>query len=175
MSLRDQWQQVRLRNDEVVRRSVNEVMRDHRYDRLRTRQARNALVAVTTLALLAVPVAFAAVGTAAGVLAVIVTAVLWQVLGLSVRKVPDLPDVYLDERQLALQRRVYTEAYRWLSVVMTLTAASGLVTFMALGMEPRGGALEVTWDQAMGGFWFVSATVLVLPVMVHALRDREQP
>jgi len=54
----------------------------------------------------------------------------YQTIGcLELRDVLDLPDRFLDERQLAVRNQVYVEAYRWYAGVTVILASAGLVAF----------------------------------------------
>lgn len=174
MSLRERWRTLAEHNDRIARGKAQTRLHDHRLDRLRTRRARRALVAVTGLLAVALPAAFLA-GTSVGVVVLALTAGAWTALGQSVRTVADLPDEHLDERQVRVRDRAYVEAYRWLSVLTILLGGSGLLAFMLLRRDPAADVLTVSWDVAMGVFWFAAAAALALPSMVLALRESEPP
>lgn len=173
-SPRERWRAVVEQHRSIAHERAQVQLHDHRLDRLRTRRARRALVAVTALLAVALPAAFLA-GTSVGVVVLALTAGAWYALGQSVRTVADLPEEHLDERQVRVRDRAYVEAYRWLSVLTILLGGAGLLAFMLLRRDPAGDVLTVSWDMAMGVFWLATAAVLVLPSMVLALRESEPP
>lgn len=159
----------------AVRRRVQTVMRDHSYDRLRTRQARYLLAGTLLSGLAAAPVAFLLGGSWAGLPVVLACTVLWLTLRISLRLVADLPEEYLDERQSRIRNRAHVEAYQWLSAAAVLTAGAGLLAFIIQGKDPETDTVALSWDQANALFSFIAALALTLPSIVVALRDEEHP
>lgn len=102
----------RRRNDKAVAEMVETVMRDTRWDRLRTRPARLAIVAVMIALLVAIPVAWITLPALAALGVIVVAIGAWWALRMSVRVVADLPEEYLDERQARMRDRAYVDAYR---------------------------------------------------------------
>ena len=49
------------------------------------------------------------------------------------RTIADLPDEYLDERQLAVRNASYVESYRYLGTAVALAATVGLIAFVVQG------------------------------------------
>lgn len=173
-SLRERWRTFVEHHDRIAHDKAQAPLHDHRLDRLRTRRARRALVAVTGLLAVALPAAFLT-GTSVGVVVLVLTAGAWYALAQSVRTVADLADEHLDERQVRVRDRAYVEAYRWLSRLTILLGGAGLLAFMLLRLDPAADVLTVSWDVAMGVFWFAAAAALTLPSMVLALREGEPP
>lgn len=161
--------------DEASRRRIESLMRDQRYDRLRTRRARRLLAGTMLLCVAALPVAFLLGGSWAGLPVVMACAALWFTLRTSLRLVADLPEEYLDERQARLRNRAYVEAYRWLGAVAILASGAGFIAFMVQGKDPDGDTISLTWNQASAAFMFVTALALTVPSIVLALRDEERP
>jgi hypothetical protein len=126
VKLREHWDELGRVYDESNRRWGDTLMRDRTYDRLRTPPARRTLVAVVAAFVL---------------------------LKVSVRSLADVPEDCLDERQLALRYRVYHEAYRWIGLVAVLAGGTGVIAFIALGKDPSGDTLAVTWNQLMAFFY----------------------
>jgi hypothetical protein len=172
MNLKERWQASKERNAAAVEERADRLMADTHYDWLRTRQARVALVVAYAASLVLVAAAYLAVGSIAGILAVLLVIVVWVLLRLSVRTIADLPEDYLDERQAALRNAAYVEAYQWLGGLVGLLASAGLLAFIVLGEDPDTWSLSITWDAAMAIFWVVLGLVLALPSMVLALRAR---
>lgn len=106
---------------------------------------------------------------------VLLTAVAWWMLRLSVREIADLPEEYLDERQSTLRNRSYVEAYRWFGGAVMLLASIGLVVFVLNSGDFDTWTVELRFEQVMGMFWMLEAAALSIPSIVFALRDSELP
>ena len=172
MTLKERWSAAKERNAAAVGERADRLMADTHYDWLRTRRARVALVVGYVLALAVVALCYLALGSVAGILAVVLAICVWVLLRLSVRTIADLPEQYLDERQAALRNEVYVEAYQWLGGIVGLLASAALVAFIVLGQDPDTWSISITWDAAMALFWVVLGLVLALPSLVLALRPR---
>lgn len=172
MTIKERWTASRQRNADAVATQADRIMANTRYDRLRTRGARIALVVgyLTCLALTAV--SYLVIGSLAGLLAVLLAAVVWALLRVSVRTIADLPEDYLDERQAALRNAAYVEAYRWLGGFVGLLGSAALIAFIVLGQDPDTWSVSITWNAAMALFWVCLGLVLALPSLVLALHPR---
>ena len=147
-------------------------MADTAYDRYRTRRARLLLVAGYLALLVLIPVAYLGVGQFAGLVVVMLTAGVWSLLRVSVRTIADLPDDYLDERQLAVRNASYVESYRYLGSAVALSATVGLIAFVVNGSDLDTWEITITWGMSMSVFWVFLGLALGLPSMVLALNDR---
>ena len=172
MTLKERWNTSKARNAEAVEKRAERLMADTHYDRLRTRPARIALVVGFVASLILVAVCYLALGTIAGILAVVLAIGVWVLLRLSVRTIADLPDEYLDERQAAIRNASYVQAYQWLGGLVGLLASGALLAFIVLGQDPDTWSVSITWNAAMAIFWVVLGLVLALPSMVLALNPR---
>ena len=171
MSLKDRWTASQERNAAAGAASAEKLMLDTRYDRLRTRRARLLLVGGYLGLLVLIPVAHLRLGQLAGLLVVLLTASLWALLRVSVRTIADLPDDYLDERQLAVRNASYVESYRYLGGAVALAATVGLIAFVVHGTDHDTWELTLTWEMAMAAFWVFLGLALALPSMVLAVND----
>lgn len=161
------------RNEAAVAAMADTVMRDTRWDWLRTRRARLGIVALMIGMLVAIPVAWMTLPALAALGVIGLAALVWWALRMSVRVVADLPEEYLDERQARVRDRAYLEAYR-LFAGITLTAATvALVWFVVVSIDDAV-TIEVTWNGAMAVFWTFEGLALTLPSMVLALRERDR-
>lgn len=172
MTIKQRWEAARERNATVVGERADRLMADTHYDWLRTRRARLTLVAGYVICLVLIAACYLALGSIAGILAVLLAIGVWVLLRLSVRTIADLPDDYLDERQAAMRNAAYVEAYQWLGGSVGTLASLGLVAFIVLGQDPDTWSLSITWDGAMAIFWVVLGLVLALPSLVLATRPR---
>jgi Ca2+/Na+ antiporter len=158
------------RSQKAVEEMAETVMRDTRWDWLRTRRSRIALVALMIVALAANAVAWLLIPLA-GIVFVLIAAVLWWALRMSVRVVADLPEEYLDERQNRVRDRAYVEAYRLFAGVTLVAATAALVLFIVASTDDQW-TVTLTYGGVMAAFWTFEGLALALPSMVIALRER---
>lgn len=172
MTLKERWAASKERNAAAVAANAEKLMADTAYDRYRTGRARMLLVVGYLALLVLIPVAYLAINAFVGLLVVLGTAGVWGLLRVSVRTIADLPDEYLDERQLAVRNASYVESYRYLGGAVALAATAGLFAFIVNGNELDTWAVTLTWEGAMAAFWVFLGLALGLPSMVLALNDR---
>lgn len=163
----------RERNERAVAEMADTVMRDTKWDWMRTRRARLTIVGVMIAMLIAIPVAWMTVPSLAALGVVALAAIVWWALRMSVRVVADLPDEYLDERQARVRDRAYLEAYRWFASITLLAATLALIWFVATS-ENDLVTVDITWAGAMAVFWTFEGLALTLPSIVIALREPDR-
>lgn len=161
------------RNEQAVAEMADSVMRDTRFDWMRTRAARRGIVALMIAMLVAMPVAWMTLPSLAALGVVGLAAIVWWALRMSVRVVADLPEEYLDERQARVRDRAYVDAYRWFAGITLAAATAALVWFVIVSIDDAV-TIEVTWNGAMAVFWTFEGLALALPSMVLALRERDR-
>ncbi|MGV3733944.1 MAG: hypothetical protein ACO1N6_11170 [Microcella sp.] len=161
------------RNEQAVAEMADSVMRDTRFDWMRTRAARRGIVALMIAMLVAMPVAWMTLPSLAALGVVGLAAIVWWALRMSVRVVADLPEEYLDERQARVRDRAYVDAYRWFAGITLAAATVALVWFVVVSIDDAV-LVEVTWNGAMAVFWTFEGLALALPSMVLALRERDR-
>lgn len=161
------------RNEQAVAEMADSVMRDTRFDWMRTRAARRGIVALMIAMLFAMPVAWMTLPSLAALGVVGLAAIVWWALRMSVRVVADLPEEYLDERQARVRDRAYVDAYRWFAGITLAAATVALVWFVVVSIDDAV-LVEVTWNGAMAVFWTFEGLALALPSMVLALRERDR-
>lgn len=161
------------RNEQAVAEMADSVMRDTRFDWMRTRAARRGIVALMIAMLVAMPVAWMTLPSLAALGVVGLAAIVWWALRMSVRVVADLPEEYLDERQARVRDRAYVDAYRWFAGITLAAATVALVWFVVVSIDDAV-LVEVTWNGAMAVFWTFEGLALALPSMMLALRERDR-
>ena len=162
------------RNEQAVAEMADSVMRDTRFDWMRTRAARRSIVALMIAMLVAMPVAWMTLPSLAALGVVGLAAIVWWALRMSVRVVADLPEEFLDERQARVRDRAYVEAYRWFAG-LTLIAATAALIWFVVASENDVVSVELTWGVAMATFWAFEGLALTLPSIVLALREGDDP
>ena len=175
MTLREQWNQGRRASEDRTRRNVDALMRDRRYDWLRTVTARRVLVGVVVVGIAAMGVTALTVGIVATQPVIVLTIGAFLLLRVSVRAVADLPEEYLDERQLTLRYRVYQDAYRSLGLAAMLAAGAGVVAYIAMRTDPGSDVFTLDDHHVNALFYVTTGLVIALPTMILALRDAERP
>lgn len=161
------------RNEQAVAEMADSVMRDTRFDWMRTRAARRGIVALMIAMLVAMPVAWMTLPSLPALGVVGLAAIVWWALRMSVRVAADLPEEYLDERQARVRDRAYVDAYRWFAGITLVAATVALVWFVVVSIDDAV-LVEVTWNGAMAVFWTFEGLALALPSMVLALRERDR-
>jgi hypothetical protein len=163
----------RERNEKAVADMADSVMRDTRWDWMRTRRARRAIVGVMIAMLVAIPLAWVFLPSLAALGVVAIAAIVWWALRMSVRVVADLPEEYLDERQARVRDRAYVESYRWFAGI-TLAAATGALIWFVFASENDVVTVDLTWNVAMAIFWTFEGLALSLPSIALALREPDR-
>ena len=159
------------RKEADMERKVERLQRDQKFQWLRSRNARRTLVVVTTLLIVGIIPAWAQGGAIFGLLVTAAAFAAWWLLGMSTRSIADLADRFLDERQRVVRNRAYFNAYRIFVSIVGGFATVGLVAFI-LVTESDEVTLTTTWNQAMGGVFFLLALAMILPSMVVAWLER---
>ena len=163
----------RERNEKAVADMADTVMRDTKWDWMRTRRARLTIVGVMIALIVAVPFAWLYLPALAALGVVAIGAVGWWALRMSVRVIADLPEEYLDERQARQRDRSYVDAYRWF-VSITLAAATLALVWFVFVSENDAVTLELTWGGAMAIFWTFEGLALTLPSIALAVREPDR-
>ena len=158
---------------ESVAASAEKVLTDHRFDWLRTSRNRVLLAIATIIVIALVPAAYA-VNSVVGLLAILATFGMYLLLRLAVRSIADLPDEYLDERQVSIRDDAYRAAFLWFAGLVVVMVSALLLLFM---FRSTNGVLtlSLTWETLFGWVWVVIAASMCMPSIVLALRDREVP
>lgn len=163
------------KNEQLIAERAERLMTDTKFQVLRSRSSRLALSVAMIALIVLIPAVWILLGSLAGVIAVIIGAVVWWLLRMSVRLVADLPEEFLDERQSTLRNRAYVESYLWFAAVVIVLASAGILAFIVLGEDPDTWRVALSYNAVMGIFWMLEAAALSIPSIVLALRDRELP
>jgi len=158
------------RTNKSLDNQVDSVMRDTRFDWLRTRRSRIALVALMVVILI-VNAAVWVMLPPAGIFCVLIGIVVGWALRMSVRAIADLPEEYLDERQNQVRDRAYADAYRWFVEATLVAAIITLLLYFLLSTDDQW-TVTLTFDGLAAAFWTFAGLALTLPSMVLALRER---
>jgi MFS family permease len=158
------------RTNKSLDNQVDSVMRDTRFDWLRTRRSRIALVALMVVILI-VNAAVWVMLPQAGIFWVLIGIVVGWALRMSVRAMADLPEEYLDERQNQVRDRAYADAYRWFVEATLVAAVITLLLYLLLSTDDQW-TVTFTFGGLMAAFWTFAGLALTLPSMVLALRER---
>jgi len=146
------------------------VMRDTRWDPLRTRPARLTILGLMVVLLVAIPVVWITLPALAALGVIVVAVGAWWALWMSVRVIADLPEQYLDERQARARDRANVEAHRGFAGLTLLGATIALCAFVVVS-ENDVVTVKLSWGLAMAVFWALEGLALTLPSIVLALRE----
>lgn len=154
----------------VTRSEVTKSQNDTRFNYLRTRKSRRAMVLV--LSFLTVLVAFSSAlspkaSSYVGALGGLTLLVGYLLIRTSVRHIADSPDELLDERQIALRDRSYLHSYRIISSVFALALVA---LFIRIDLSESNFDISNWWGT---GAWFALLMLMAgLPSMVVAWLDK---
>lgn len=168
------WTAARDRNDAALEAMADKMLTETKFAWLRTRRARTGLVWLQIVLLVATPLTWIWVGTLAGLGVVIASFVALFFLRRSVRVMADLPDEFLDERQLARRNASYVEAYRVFGGLVMVLATIGLIAFIVNADDNDVWQVELSWEWMMAIFWTLELAALAVPSMVIATRDGDE-
>jgi len=164
---------MKAKQDAVAAERIDALMRDTKYDRLRSPRMRQVLAVALLAAIGAVALSFWLGHSLIATLILIVGVGLWMLLRVAVRTIADLPDEYLDERLAQVRDRSYLESYRLFATVAIVVPMVGMLWFIISGSAPDAVDLTVTIDQFQAVFWLFLGLSLSLPSIVLALRESD--
>lgn len=162
-------------DESAARAAARALGPDHerRWGWLLRRSSRRALVAAS-VATWALPIAggFAVgdpfVGVALGFL---LAAVPYGLLRQATRLITDLPDGYLDERQLHIRDESFTIAYKVLAGALAVTATAAFIAAALASPEGRVSLPEIAMHWSLAVFLSLGMVVQSLPAAVLAWRE----
>lgn len=165
--------------DAKVRASVQSMLNDSRFNRLRTPRARRAL-AMFGAAAVAVSAASwlisDQVSSGYTIIGLTLFFLAWWMLRVSVRLVADAPDETLDERMIAERDRVYLEAYRLVAGAVAVVGIVAMAAFIVSDAGTSGApSVNLRWGQMMAGLWFLIGVCGIAPSAVMAWRMSQKP
>ncbi len=160
------------KEQEKLEQRIEKLQNDTSLDWARGPVALRALAVSTSLAALSTPVAFL-YGAIPGVVAVAVMFTGYLLLRGATRGIAELPDRYLDERELALRNATYVKAFQWLAGLIGFLAV--LVFFFAIFQDANDVAVTVSlnFDQVQALVWLFLGPVAVIPTVSLALRGKK--
>ena len=154
----------------VTRNEVIKSQKDTRFNYLRTRKSRRAMIAGLTLMTILVALSSALpskVSSYVGTLGGLVLLSGYLLIRTSVRHIADSPDELLDERQIALRDRSYLHSYRIISSIFAL-----IIVALFIRIDLSESAFEIA-DWWGTGAWFSLIMLMAgLPSMVVAWLEK---
>ena len=154
----------------VTRKEVLKSQNDTRFNFLRTRKSRRAMIALMSLLTVLVSLSSALPTKASsyvGALGGLILLSGYLLIRTSVRHIADSPDELLDERQIALRDRSYLHSYRIISSVFAL-----IIVALFIRIDLSESVFEIT-DWWGTGTWFSLIMLMAgLPSMVVAWLDK---
>jgi hypothetical protein len=160
---------MRQRNEKqeaALEKRVAALMADSTWNWTRTPSARRLLVVVATAAWL-VTCAIFWFAEVWGLIPLALSFALYLLLRVSVRSIADLPERFLDERQLKLRNRTYLQAYQLIGGVVSVAALALLLVQIMGDLQSRpSNQFDLTFGQLEAIVWFFFLPMLQLPSAV---------
>ena len=141
---------------------------------LRRRSRRVLVVASVATWALALPGGWIPDPGAAGLaFRFVLTAVAYLLLRQASRLITDLPDTYLDERQLQIRDESFTIAYKGLAGALSVAALVGLVSAVLASSDGTIALPAVSTAGVISAAWTVAVIAQSLPAAVLAWRESD--
>lgn len=163
-----------------VAKNIDQVMRDTKWDGVRTSRAQRILVVLGVLALVASPTLFwfeDFIKPGIGILSVIPIFLIWWLLRISVRLVADAPDEYLDELQIQQRDRTYLHSFRILAGIVSALAVALMIITISKDVTTVGSVeyydFTLTFGQVNAVVWSILGSTILVPNMVLAWNQSE--
>lgn len=155
--------------------NIDQIMRDTKWDAMRTARAQKLLVVAAGLSLVASPVLFwfeDFIKPGIGILSVLPIFLFWWLLRISVRLVADAPDEFLDELQIRQRDRTYLHSFRALAGIVTALAVALMIVTISKDVTTVGAVeyynFSVTFGQVNAVIWSILGSTILVPNMVLA-------
>lgn len=162
-------------NSKKLAKNIDSLMRDTKWNRIRSGRAQKVLVVLGVLSLIAAPVAFwfeELIKPGIGILFVIPIFLIWWLLRISVRLVADAPDEYLDEFQVMQRDRTYLKSFRILAVIVSALAVTLMVSVISMDSISNGNSeywqIQLNFGQVNAIIWSLLGATILIPNMVLA-------
>ena len=156
------------KQEAVLEKRVEALMADTFWNWTRTPSVRRFLVVVATASWLATSGTFWLAETW-GMIPLALSFALYLLLRVSVRSIADLPERFLDERQLKLRNRTYLTAYQLIGGVVSVAALALLLVQILGDLQSRpSNQFDLTFGQLEAIVWFFFLPMLQLPSAVLA-------
>lgn len=155
--------------------NIDQIMRDTKWDAMRTARAQKLLVVAAGLSLVASPVLFwfeDFIKPGIGILSVLPIFLFWWLLRISVRLVADAPDEFLDELQIRQRDRTYLHSFRTLAGIVSALAVALMIVTISKDVTTVGAVeyynFSVTFGQVNAVIWSILGSTILVPNMVLA-------
>lgn len=162
-------------NNKKVAANIDRLMRDTKWNTLRTARSQKLLVVLGALSLVASPILFwfeDYIKPGIGIVSVLPIFLTWWALRLSVRLVADAPDEYLDEFQIKQRDRTYLQSFRVLAGVVSTLAVALMVVTISKDVSSLEGVeyyqFSLTFGQVNAIIWSILGSTILIPNMVLA-------
>jgi hypothetical protein len=162
-------------NSKKLAKSIDQVMKDTKWDGIRTAKAQRLLVVLGVASLLIAPVAFwfeDFIQPGIGILFIVPIFLIWWLLRISVRLVADAPDEYLDEFQVRQRDRTYLHSFRVLASVVSSIAVALMVIVISMDYVSVDSVdyyeFSLTFGQVNAIIWAILGSVILVPNLVLA-------
>lgn len=155
--------------------NIDQIMRDTKWDAVRTARAQKFLVVASAITLVACPTLFwfeDFIKPGIGILSVLPIFLFWWLLRISVRLVADAPDEFLDEFQIRQRDRTYLHSFRVLAGIVSILAVLLMVVTISKDATTVGQIeyynYSVTFGQVNALIWAILGATILVPNMLLA-------
>ncbi len=155
--------------------SIDQIMRDTKWDAVRTGRAQRLLVVASAISLVTCPALFwfeDFIKPGIGILSVLPIFLFWWLLRISVRLVADAPDEFLDELQIRQRDRTYLHSFRVLAGIVSALAVTLMIVTISKDVTTVGQVeyynYSVTFGQVNAVIWAILGSTILVPNMVLA-------
>ena len=154
------------KQEAALEKRVATLMADTSWNWTRTTLARRALVILGVLCWVATCTVFVW-SDIWGVIPLALCFAVYLLLRVSVRSIADLPDRFLDERQLKLRNRTYLQAYQLIGGVVSVMALALLLFTISQDVQKVASyRFDLSFGQVEAVVWFFFIPMLLLPSAV---------
>ena len=168
-------------NSKKLAKNIDSLMRDTKWNRIRSGRAQKVLVVLGVLSLIAAPVAFwfeELIKPGIGLLFVIPIFLIWWLLRISVRLVADAPDEYLDEFQVRQRDRTYLHSFRILAALVSVLAVGLMIMVISMDYASINSIdyyqISPTFGQVNSVIWLILGPVILTPNLVLAWKQSKE-
>lgn len=157
------------KNMKKVEERVAKLQSDTSLDWARSPRALTVLSVATSVLAFATPIAFLG-GSILGVASAVLMFSGYFLLRGATRGIAELPDRYLDERELKIRNATYVRAFQNLAGVVGGIAVILFVAAVSLDVADETLSLSLSFDQLQAFVWLLLGPITVMPTVTLALR-----
>ena len=157
------------KNIQKVEERVAKLQNDTSLDWARKPLSLKALAFSTSFLAAATPIAFLG-GSILGISSAALMFAGYALLRGATRGIAELPERFLDERELKVRNATYVKAFQNLAGLVGALAVVLFIVAISLDVNDKAVQLELTFDQLQAFVWLLLGPITVLPTVTLALK-----